>query len=82
MPGDEILAIGGERLAKNNLENLMTSFSPGEETTLLVSRRGKVVALDIKLDAAVPDLFEIVLKPDYKKRNIKRLRSLLGQDPK
>ena len=81
MPGDEILAIGGERLAKNNLENLMTSFSPGEETTLLVSRRGKVVELDIKLDAAVPDLFEIVLKPDYKKRNIKRLRSLLGQDP-
>ena len=81
MPGDEILAIGGERLAKNNLENLMTSFSPGEETTLLVSRRGKVVELDIKLDAAVPDLFEIVLKSDYKKRNIKRLRSLLGQDP-
>ena len=82
MPGDEILAIGGERLAKNNLENLMTSFSPGEETTLLVSRRGKVVELDIKLDAAVPDQFEIVLKSDYKKRHIKRLRSLLGQDPK
>ena len=81
MPGDEILAIGGERLAKNNLEKLMTSFSPGEETTLLVSRRGKLVELDIKLDAAVPDQFEIVLKPDYKKRNIKRLRSLLGQDP-
>ncbi len=81
MPGDEILAIGGERLAKNNLENLMTSFSPGEETTLLVSRRGKVVELDIKLDEAVPDQFEIVLKSDYKKRNIKRLRSLLGQDP-
>ena len=81
MPGDEILAIGGERLAKNNLENLMTSFSPGEETTLLVSRRGKVVELYIKLDEAVPDQFEIVLKSDYKKRNIKRLRSLLGQDP-
>jgi len=81
MPGDEILAVGGERLAKDNLDKLMTSFSPGEDTTLLVSRRGKIVRLNIKLDAAVPDHFEIVLKPDYKKRNIRRLRSLLGQDP-
>jgi len=81
MPGDEILAIGGERLAKNNLVNLMTSFSPGEETTLLVSRHGKIVELDIKLDAAVPERFEIVLKSDFKKRNIRRLRNLLGQDP-
>ena len=32
MPGDEILAIGGERLNRDNLEKLMTSFSPGEET--------------------------------------------------
>ena len=81
MPGDEILAVGGERLAKNNLENLMSGFSPGVETTLLVSRRGQIVKLDIQLDAAVPDHFEIVLKSDYKKRNIRRLRRLLGQDP-
>ena len=81
MPGDEILAIGGERLAKNNLVNLMTSFSPGEETTLLVSRHGKIVELDIKLDTAVPERFDIALISDFKKRNIRRLKNLLGQDP-
>ena len=82
MAGDEILAIGGERLAKQNLDDLMTSFNPGDETTLLVSRRGKIINLDIRLDAAIADHYEIVLKSGFKKSNIKRLRNLLGQDPR
>jgi predicted metalloprotease with PDZ domain len=82
MPGDEILAIGDERLTKDKLESLMTSYSPGEKTELLVSRRGKIIRLDIKLDVAVPDHFEIVLKTDFEKRDISRLQSLLGQDPR
>ena len=82
MPGDEILAIGDERLTKDKLESLMTSYSPGEKTELLVSRRGKIIRLDIKLDVAVPDHFQIVLKTDFEKRDISRLQSLLGQDPR
>ena len=79
MPGDEILAIGEERLKADKLESLMSSFHPGEETTLLISRRGRIISLDIKLDTAIPDRFDIVLQSDFRKRHIKRLQSLLGQ---
>jgi len=82
IPGDEILAIGDERLTKETLGSLMTSFSPGEETALLISRRGKIISLDIKMDIAIPDHFEILLKSDFNKRDIKRLQNLLGQDPR
>ena len=80
IPGDEILAIGDERLTRDRLESLMTSFSPGEDAALLVSRRGKIISLDIKLDVAIPDRFEIVLRKGFGKRDISRLQGLLGQD--
>ena len=82
IPGDEILAIGNERLTRDRLDSLMSSFSPGEQTSLLVSRRDRIIRLDIKLDVAIPDHFEIVLEPGYAKRNITRLQRLLGQDPR
>jgi len=80
--GDEILAIGNERLTRDNLESLMTSFSPGEQTTLLVSRRGRIMELTIKLDAAIPDKFLVLLKPGFDNRDVARLERLLGQNPR
>ena len=82
IPGDEILAIGNERLTRDRLAGLMISFSPGEQTSLLVSRRDRIIKLDIKLDVAIPDHYEIVLKYGFEKRNITRLQRLLGQDPR
>ena len=82
MPGDEVLAIDEERLTADKLESLMSSFHPGEETTLLISRRDRIISLDIKLDTAIPDRFDIVLQSDFRKRHIKRLQSLLGQNLK
>jgi predicted metalloprotease with PDZ domain len=81
IPGDEILAVGGERLTKKGMDSLMKSFAPGEDTALIISRRGKIMTLDIRLDTAIPDRFEIVLKSDFGKSNIRRLQILLGQDP-
>ena len=78
---DEILAIGGERLTKDRLASLMRSFDPGQTTELIVSRRDVIIRLDITLDTAVPDHYDIVLKPDFERRDITRLRDLLGQDP-
>jgi predicted metalloprotease with PDZ domain len=80
IPGDEVLAIGDERLTPETLNSLLTSFRPGEETTLLVSRRGRITSLDIMLDTAIPDHFEIKLQPGYKKSHINRLQGLLGQN--
>jgi len=80
MPADEVLAIGDERLTSENLESLMTSYHPGEETTLLISRRGRIISLDVKLDIAIPDRFDIVLQSGFGKRHVRRLKSLLGQN--
>ncbi len=80
--GDEVLAIGAERLTKDRLESLMGSFDPGETTELIISRRDKVIELDITLDTAVPDHYEIVLNPDFERRDIRRLQDLLGQNPR
>jgi len=82
MPQDEILAIGEERLTPESMESLMTSFRPGQETTVLISRRGRIIQLDIKLDTSIPDSFNIVLQSDYKKSDLKRLQKLVGQEIK
>jgi len=82
IPGDEILAIGNERFTAETRKSLMDSFAPGEETTLMVSRRGKIMNLEIKLDAAIPERYDIVLQSGFGKRHINRLQSLLGQNLK
>lgn len=80
--GDEVLAIGDERLSHDTLEKLMASFLPGEETSILVSRRGKIMRLELSLDAAIPKLYKIVLQTNFGKRHVNRLQSLLGQNLK
>lgn len=79
MPGDEVLAIGDERLGRDGYDSLMRSFLPGEETTLLISRRGKILSLDVTLDAAKPGRYEIVLQTGFDRRHLRRLQDLLGQ---
>ncbi len=79
--GDEVLAIGGERLTRERLSSLMSSFRPGEKTSLTVSRRDRIISLEITLDTAVPESYSIVPKPGFDRRDVTRLRGLLGQDP-
>ncbi|GMR14506.1 MAG: PDZ domain-containing protein [Gammaproteobacteria bacterium] len=80
LPRDEVLAIGDERLTKDKLQSLMTAWQPGWKTTLLVARRGQIITLEIELEAAIPERFDIVPKSVFGKRQINRLQSWLGQD--
>jgi len=80
LPGDEVLAIGDERLTRKNLAGLMTAWQPGQATTLLVVRRGQIVKLNIDIEAAIPERFDILLQSGFGKRHINRLQSLLGQN--
>ena len=79
IPGDEIMAIADERLSRETLRDLMAGFLPGKKTTVLLSRRGKVMSLDITLDEAIPERYEIGVQSSFGRRHIKRLESLLGQ---
>jgi predicted metalloprotease with PDZ domain len=80
LPEDELLAIGNERVTKDSLHALLTSFRPGESTSVLLARRGRVLTLDLELESAIPERFDILLKSGFKKRHIVRLQSLLGQN--
>ncbi len=82
MAGDEVLAIGGERLMPERLDSLLSSFNPGQRTELIISRRDRILRLDITLDTAIPDHYDIILQPDFERHDITRLQSLLGQDPR
>jgi predicted metalloprotease with PDZ domain len=80
LPGDEVLAIGDERLTNDKLAGLMTALQPGQATTLLVARRGQIIKLNIELEAAIPERFDILLQSEFGNRHISRLQSLLGQN--
>lgn len=79
IPADEVLALGNERITPANRSKLMESFRPGEQTTLLVSRRGQILELELTLESAVPEKFEIRLKEAFKQSQVRRLQDLLGQ---
>jgi len=79
LPGDELLAIGEERLTKEKLPGLMTAFQPGQKTTLLLARRGQIMELVIELEAAIPERFDVLLQSGFGKRHVNRLQKLLGQ---
>jgi len=82
LPGDELLAVGDERLTRDRLPNLMIAYRPGQKTTLLVSRRGRIVTLNVELGTAIPERFDILLQSRFGKRHLNRLQSLLGQNLK
>jgi predicted metalloprotease with PDZ domain len=82
IPQDEVLAIDDERLSHDTLENLMNSLKPGKKTRILVSRRGRILSLELTLDAAIAESYSIVLHSRFGKRHINRLQSLLGQNLK
>jgi predicted metalloprotease with PDZ domain len=80
LPGDEVLAIGDERLTNDKLTALMSAYQPGQTTTLLVSRREQIITLDVELETAIPERFDILLQSGFGKKHINRLQSLLGQN--
>jgi len=80
LPGDEVLAIGAERMTRENYAALMEGFRSGESTTLLVSRRGQIKTLNLTLDAALPDHYVIAVQKSISRQTLKRLQGFLGQD--
>ncbi len=80
LPGDELLAIGDERVTTRTLTAMLGVFRPGEKTTLLLARRGHITRLGIELETALPEQFDIVAEAVFGKRQAKRLQSLLGQE--
>ncbi|NND44410.1 MAG: M61 family metallopeptidase [Xanthomonadales bacterium] len=79
LPGDELLAISGERVTADELEDRLHRLHPGEEVTLLLARRGRIMQLPLVLAESRPEKYEILVDPEFGERELRRLEAWLGQ---
>lgn len=78
LPGDELIAINGQRVNRLNILDRMLRMQPGENADLLLVRNGRVLTLAAQAQHAIPDKYQIVIKPDINKREKDRMENWLG----
>ena len=80
LPGDELLAINGERVLKSGFDRRMRQLEPGERVELLLARRGRIMTVSLLLAVSRPERYFIGLDEDASQRSLRRLERWLGQD--
>jgi predicted metalloprotease with PDZ domain len=78
LPGDELIAINGQKVSRLNILDRMLRMQPGENADLLLVRNGRVLTLAAQAQHAIPDKYEIFIKPDINKREKDRMENWLG----
>lgn len=79
LPGDELLAVSGERITRDTLDDRMLRLRPGEDVELLIARRGRIISVPVRLQESIPATYEIGVMPDFGRRELRRLEAWLGQ---
>lgn len=79
LPGDELLAVDGERLLRSDYEAKLRRRLPGQSVELLLSRQARIQVLEATLAPARSTHYEVRVKSDFRDRQRRRLRSWLGQ---
>jgi predicted metalloprotease with PDZ domain len=80
LPGDELLAIAGERITREKLDDRLLRLLPGETVDLLLTRRGRIIELPVELGTAIPKRYQIRSRENLNGRHVRRMESWLGQD--
>lgn len=78
LPGDELLAINGQRVDRMTIQDRMLRLRPDESADLLLVRNGRVLTLSVKVQQAIPDRYRISIKPDIRQREKDRMEQWLG----
>lgn len=78
LPGDELLAINGQRVDRMTVQDQMLRLQPDESVDLLLVRHGRVLTLPVKVQHAIPDRYRISIKPDIRQREKDRMEQWLG----
>jgi predicted metalloprotease with PDZ domain len=76
--GDELIAIGDERIPTSGLEAALTGHKPGDAITLLVSRRGQLRRLELELGQTPTASWELERRPQASTTQTARLRGWLS----
>lgn len=80
LPGDEVIAINGERITRESVDDRMKRLQPGMDVELQVFRREHLQTVYVTLEEAPPLKYEIKAIPDFGKPELRRLQSWLGQE--
>jgi len=78
LPADELLAIDNTRVNRETIEDRMIRLQPGETVNLLLVRHGRLLNLQLTVQDAIPQNFDILVKPDIDRQEKKRMASWLG----
>ncbi len=78
LPADELIAIDGYRVTKESLPDRMLRLVPNEMAELLLVRQGRVIALAVEVQEAVPDKYQITIRPEIDRKQKQRMSSWLG----
>ena len=70
LPADELIAIDGYRVTKESLSDRMLRLVPNEMAELLLVRQGRVIALAVEVQEAVPDKYQITIRPRITSYNV------------
>lgn len=81
-PGDELLAIDGERVLGSDLADRLRGTKPGQRVSLLVSRDGRVLAREVTVGAAPPTELKVEVNSAIQERERRVLDAWLLVPPR
>lgn len=79
LPGDELIAINGERITRDNIDDRLKRLQPGLTVELQVFRRERLQSISLTLEEARPLKYEIKVIPEFGRRQLRHLQTWLGQ---
>ncbi len=76
--GDEIVAIGDFRVLPDQWGDRMENYRPGETASILVSRRDRLIRVDVTFGLEPPESWALEVRPDASDEQTARLKAWLG----
>ena len=79
IPGDELLAINGQRVLPDTVGSMVNRLRVGDQVELTMARHGHLKRLVLEVQNAIPESYVITLKPDISRFEKARLQKWLGR---
>jgi predicted metalloprotease with PDZ domain len=80
LPGDELIAIDGNRVTAANYDDVLQRMRSGDSVSLTLARNGRLLTTEAEIQPAIPPTFLIKLRDKLSSRQKKRLENWLGRD--
>jgi predicted metalloprotease with PDZ domain len=79
LPNDELLAVDGHRVTRDNQEAVIQALRPGEVVELTLARHQRLITREVTVQHAIPVKYQIITKLRVNRREESRLESWLGR---